>query len=125
MKYIINFILMLLWSLPMKADAFFEDYCNWQRIPEFKKCAEESPAAQIVAEATGSKSIQLFHEHIFIKDPGTAKETPWHQDMPYYCVDGNDTGSFWIPLDPISKDNSLQILLGQILMVLMKTILTY
>jgi len=91
---------------------FFEDYCNWQRINEFKKFAEESPAAQIVAEATGSKSIQLFHEHIFVKDPGTVKETPWHQDMPYYCVDGNDTGSFWIPLDPITKENSLQILLG-------------
>ena len=91
---------------------FFEDYCNWQRINEFKNFAEESPAAQIVAEATGSKSIQLFNEHIFVKDPGTPKETPWHQDMPYYCVDGNDTGSFWIPLDPISKDNSLQILLG-------------
>tara|TARA_B100000427_G_scaffold56061_1_gene43716 strand:+ start:297 stop:1091 length:795 start_codon:yes stop_codon:yes gene_type:complete len=91
---------------------FFEDYCNWQRIPEFKKFAENSPAAQIVAEATGSKSIQLFHEHIFIKDPGTNKETPWHQDMPYYCIDGNDTGSFWIPLDPITKDNSLKMLLG-------------
>ena len=91
---------------------FFEDYCNWQRINEFKKFAEESPAAQIVAEATGSKSIQLFHEHIFVKDPGTFKETPWHQDMPYYCVDGNDTGSFWIPLDPITKENSLQVLLG-------------
>ena len=91
---------------------FFEDYCNWQRIIEFKNFAEESPAAQIVAEATGSKSIQLFHEHIFIKDPGTDKETPWHQDMPYYCVDGNDTGSFWIPLDPIKKENSLQVLLG-------------
>ena len=91
---------------------FFEDYCNWQRIPEFKKFAEESPAAKLVAEATGSKSIQLFHEHIFVKDPGTVKETPWHQDMPYYCVDGNDTGSFWIPLDPITKENSLKILLG-------------
>jgi ectoine hydroxylase-related dioxygenase (phytanoyl-CoA dioxygenase family) len=91
---------------------FFEDYCNWQRIKEFKNFAEESPAAQILSEATGSKSIQLFHEHIFVKDPGTVKETPWHQDMPYYCVDGNDTGSFWIPLDPITKDNSLQILLG-------------
>ena len=91
---------------------FFEDYCNWQRIPEFKKFAEESPAAKLVAEATGSKSIQLFHEHIFVKDPGTSKETPWHQDMPYYCVDGNDTGSFWIPLDPITKENSLQIILG-------------
>tara|TARA_B100001250_G_scaffold406505_1_gene425674 strand:- start:47 stop:844 length:798 start_codon:yes stop_codon:yes gene_type:complete len=91
---------------------FFEDYCNWERISEFKNFAEESPAAQIVAEATGSKTIQLFHEHIFIKDPGTYKETPWHQDMPYYCINGNDTGSFWIPLDPISKDNSLKILLG-------------
>jgi len=91
---------------------FFEDYCNWQRISEFKKFAEESPAAQIVGEATRSKSIQLFHEHIFVKDPGTNKETPWHQDMPYYCVNGNDTGSFWIPLDPITKENSLQILLG-------------
>ena len=91
---------------------FFEDYCNWHRITEFKKFAEESPAAQIVAEATGSKSIQLFHEHIFVKDPGTHKETPWHQDMPYYCVDGNDTGSFWIPLDPVTKENSLQVLLG-------------
>ena len=91
---------------------FFEDYCNWQRISEFKKFAEESPAAQIVAEATGSKSIQLFHEHIFVKNPGTAKETPWHQDMPYYCVDGNDTGSFWIPLDSVTKENSLQVLLG-------------
>ena len=91
---------------------FFEDYCNWQRISEFKKFAEESPAAQIVGEATRSKSIQLFHEHIFVKDPGTNKETPWHQDMPYYCVNGNDTGSFWIPLDQITKENSLQILLG-------------
>ena len=91
---------------------FFEDYCNWQRIFEFKKFAEESPAAQIVGEATRSKSIQLFHEHIFVKDPGTNKETPWHQDMPYYCVNGNDTGSFWIPLDQITKENSLRILLG-------------
>jgi len=91
---------------------FFEDYCNWQRIPEFKKCIEDSPAAQIVGEATCSKSIQLFHEHIFVKDPKTAIETPWHQDMPYYCVEGNDTGSFWIPLEPVSKKNSLQILLG-------------
>ncbi len=95
-----------------KEGRFFEDYCNWHRIKEFKDFAERSPAAQIVAEATGSKSIQLFHEHIFIKDPGTFQETPWHQDMPYYCVDGNDTGSFWIPLDSISRENSLKILLG-------------
>ncbi len=91
---------------------FFEDYCNWERIKEFKDCILNSLGAQIVAEATNSTSIQIFHEHIFIKEPGTNKETPWHQDMPYYCVDGNDTGSFWIPLDEVDKENNLKLILG-------------
>ena len=91
---------------------FFEDYCNWERIKEFKDCIFNSPAAKIVAEATSSKSLQIFHEHIFIKEAGTYKETPWHQDMPYYCVDGNNTGSFWIPLDNVDKENNLQLILG-------------
>ena len=91
---------------------FFEDYCNWVRIKEFKDCIFNSPAAKIVAEATSSKSSQIFHEHIFLKEAGTEKETPWHQDMPYYCVDGNNTGSFWIPLDNVDKENNLQLILG-------------
>ena len=53
---------------------FFEDYCNWERIKEFKDCMFNSPAGQIVAEATNSKSIQIFHDHLFIKDPGTNKK---------------------------------------------------
>ena len=91
---------------------FFEDYCNWERINEFKDCIFKSPAAQIVAEATSSKSVQIFHEHIFMKESETLKETPWHQDMPYYCLDGNNTGSFWIPLDNVDKENNLQLILG-------------
>ena len=91
---------------------FFEDYCNWNRIEEFKKFAKESPAAQILAEATNSKSIQVFHDHIFVKDPSTSKPTPWHQDMPYYCVEGEDTGSYWIPLDKVNKENTLKLILG-------------
>ena len=62
---------------------FFEDYCNWERIDEFKDCIFNSPGAQIVAEATLSKSSQIFHENIFFKGPVTFMETPWHQAMPY------------------------------------------
>ncbi len=32
--------------------------------------------------------------------------------MPYYCVDGNDTGSFWIPLDEVDQKNNLKLILG-------------
>ena len=92
-----------------KKGRFFEDYCNWERVDEFKDFFFNSPAAEIIAQSTSSKRIQIFHDHIFFKDPGTEKETPWHQDLPYYCV---DTGSFWIPLENISKDNSLKVLKG-------------
>jgi ectoine hydroxylase-related dioxygenase (phytanoyl-CoA dioxygenase family) len=50
--------------------SFFEDYCNWQRIPEFKQWIEQSVGAAIVGEATDSDRVQVFHEHILVKEPG-------------------------------------------------------
>ena len=34
------------------------------------------------------------------------------RDRPYYCVDGNNTGSFWIPLDEVDQKNNLKLILG-------------
>ena len=36
---------------------FFEDYCNWERIDEFKDFFFNSPAAEIIAQSTSSKRI--------------------------------------------------------------------
>jgi len=33
-------------NVSVKEGRFFEDYCNWQRIKEFKDCMFNSPAAQ-------------------------------------------------------------------------------
>jgi len=80
---------------------FFEDYCNWQRIPEYRAFVMDSPAAEIAARLTGSSRVQIFHEHLLVKEPGTGKATPWHHDMPYYCVRGDQNVSFWLALDPV------------------------
>lgn len=82
---------------------FFDDYCNWQRIPEFDRVVRESPAAAIAAAVMRSRTAQFFHEHVLVKEAGTAKETPWHQDLPYYFVDGDQMVSFWIPVDPVEE----------------------
>lgn len=91
---------------------FFDDYCNWERIPAFARFIRESPAAQVAAEVMGSESAQFFHDHVLIKEPGTAKPTPWHQDSPYYFVGGEQTVSFWVPLDPVSEANTLRMVAG-------------
>jgi ectoine hydroxylase-related dioxygenase (phytanoyl-CoA dioxygenase family) len=83
---------------------FFQDYCNWQRIPEFGDFALHSPAARIAARLMRSKSARFFHEHVLVKNPGTSVVTPWHHDQPYYCVDGEKTVSFWTPLDAVPRD---------------------
>jgi ectoine hydroxylase-related dioxygenase (phytanoyl-CoA dioxygenase family) len=82
---------------------FFDDYCNWERIPEFQGVVRRSPAAETAAELMGSSSAQFFHDHVLVKEPGTSKATPWHQDSPYYFVEGEQTVSFWIPVDPVSQ----------------------
>lgn len=82
---------------------FFDDYCNWQRIPEFQQVIRNSPAAEVAADLMRSQSAQLFHDHVLVKEPGTSKPTPWHQDGPYYFVGGKQNVSFWAPVDPVTK----------------------
>lgn len=97
---------------PGETGRFFEDYCNWQRIEPFARFIRHSPAAALAGRLMGAQRVQIFHEHILVKEPGTAKPTPWHQDIPYYCVSGLQTASYWIPLDPVTRDNTLRVVLG-------------
>ena len=94
---------------PGESGRFWDDYCNWQRIPEFRQFITESGAAELAATAMQSDSAQFFHDHILVKEPQTGKPTPWHQDAPYYFVDGSQTVSFWLPLDPVGKGETLRL----------------
>ncbi|USG60991.1 phytanoyl-CoA dioxygenase family protein [Sneathiella marina] len=94
-----------------EAGRFFDDYCNWPRIPEFSDFVMKSDAAAAAAQLMQSKRVQVFHDHVLVKEPGTSKPTPWHQDSPYYFVDGEQTVSFWIPVDPV-KEASLRLVAG-------------
>jgi len=94
-----------------ESGSFFDDYCNWQRIPEFRDLIEQSPAAAVAARIMQSQTAQFFHDHVLVKEPGTQKATPWHQDTPYYFVDGDQTVSFWIPIDPV-REATLRLVAG-------------
>jgi ectoine hydroxylase-related dioxygenase (phytanoyl-CoA dioxygenase family) len=96
---------------PGERGRFFDDYCNWERIPEFGRVIRESQVAEVAAALMRSQTVQMFHDHVLVKEPGTSKPTPWHQDGPYYFVDGSQTVSFWSPVDPV-KEASLRCVAG-------------
>ena len=96
---------------PGDTGRFFDDYCNWERIAEFVDVIRNSPAAEAAAALMGSNSAQIFHDHVLVKEPGTSKATPWHQDAPYYFVDGEQMLSFWVPMEPV-KEATLRCIAG-------------
>jgi ectoine hydroxylase-related dioxygenase (phytanoyl-CoA dioxygenase family) len=96
---------------PGEQGRFFDDYCNWSRIAEFEQVIRQSDVAEVAAQLMGSDRVQLFHDHVLVKEPGTAKPTPWHTDGPYYFVQGKQTVSFWSPMDPV-REASLRCVAG-------------
>ncbi|MGE0765102.1 MAG: phytanoyl-CoA dioxygenase family protein [Hyphomicrobiaceae bacterium] len=91
---------------------FFQDYCNWQHFPAFRAVILDSVMAEAAALLMGSRTARVFHEHVLVKEPGSSMKTPWHQDQPYYLVDGEQTVSFWVPLDVVPRAIALEYVTG-------------
>jgi ectoine hydroxylase-related dioxygenase (phytanoyl-CoA dioxygenase family) len=91
---------------------FFGDYCNWSRIPELRDYVLHSPAAATAARLMRARTVRIFHDHLLVKEPGTTERTPWHHDLPYYCIDGTQICSIWLPLDPVARDTAIEFVAG-------------
>jgi len=91
---------------------FFQDFCNWQRIPEYRDLIFESGAASAAAQLMDASVVRLHHDHLLVKEPRTRQRTPWHQDQPYYNIDGQMSASMWLPIDPVPRESSLEFVAG-------------
>ena len=87
---------------------FFQDYCVWSHFSGYRALVMDSPMAHIAAQLMSSKTSRIFHDHVLVKEPGSMVVTPWHHDQPYYIVDGRQSVSFWVPLDPITRERSIE-----------------
>jgi len=99
-------------SRPDDPGRFFEDFCNWQEIDAFRRFIFEAPLAQLAQRLMGSQTVRLYHDHLLVKEPGTRQRTPWHQDQPYYNIEGAQNVSMWIPVDPVSRAATLEFVAG-------------
>ena len=91
---------------------FFEDFCRWRDVDAFRRVILASAVGRIAGELMESDEVRLFHDHTLVKEAGSSLRTPWHQDQPYYCIDGTQTVSLWIPLDPVSRRATLEFVAG-------------
>ena len=91
---------------------FIEDFCSWRENQQYREFIFNTAAAAAAARLTGSAVVRLYHDHMLTKEPGTMQRTPWHQDQPYYNIEGRQNCSFWIPVDPVSRAATLEFVAG-------------
>ena len=91
---------------------FFEDFCNWQVNPAYRRIIFESAISEVAAKLMRSEQVRLFHDHMLVKKKGTKQKTPWHHDQPYYNIEGMQNISFWIPVDPVPLEWTLELVAG-------------
>ncbi len=99
-------------SRPDDPGRFFEDFCNWQEIPAYRAFIHRTPLALLAQRLMGSRTVRLYHDHLLVKEAGTRQRTAWHQDQPYYNIEGRQNISMWIPVDPVSRAASLEFVAG-------------
>ena len=87
---------------------FFEDFCRWQQVADIERLARHSRVPAIAGELLGGGPVRLYHDHVLVKEGGTNQRTPWHQDQPYYNVDGRGV-SAWIPVDEVPEAGCLEL----------------
>jgi len=77
----------------------------WEHNEGFKKFCLKSPLPYLAAQLLNSEKINLFYDQLFVKETETTNRVRWHNDQPYWPIRGWPVLSFWIPLDPITKEN--------------------
>ncbi len=95
-----------------EAVGFWTDYVTWPDVDQYRTVAFESGLAELAGSLMRSETVRFFHEHVLVKEPGAVEATPWHHDQPYYCIDGDQNVSFWIPLDPVPQASAMRFITG-------------
>jgi ectoine hydroxylase-related dioxygenase (phytanoyl-CoA dioxygenase family) len=98
-------------TAPGEPGRFCSDMSVWPAIPEFREYGFESPAAAVAGQMMRADAVVFLEDQWFLKEPGTLTRTPWHQDLPYYDIDGMFC-SVWMPLDPMPRDGGVEFLRG-------------
>ncbi|HEY3811960.1 MAG TPA: phytanoyl-CoA dioxygenase family protein [Caulobacteraceae bacterium] len=84
---------------------YLGDFFVWRRDPVFRAFELESPLPRVAAQMMDdADEVTLFYDQLLVKEPMTREETPWHQDLPYWPVRGNDILSLWVGFDPVPAE---------------------
>jgi ectoine hydroxylase-related dioxygenase (phytanoyl-CoA dioxygenase family) len=77
----------------------------WESDADCRAFCLGSGLPALAAALLGAGRVNLFYDQLFVKEPGTVNRTRWHNDLPYWPIRGRQVLSFWLALDPTTRDS--------------------
>ena len=98
---------------PSDTGRFYTTAAMWTHCRAFSEMETGTGVGEAGAELTGSRVMRLYKDNLAVKEPRTATPTRWHQDIPYFWIDGLQICTAWITLDDIGPaSGSLRFIRG-------------
>lgn len=91
---------------------FYNDLYNPGCVQAYRAMLEASPLPRLIADIWGTPDVWFMYEQVFLKEGGESRRTPWHQDLSYLTIAGDDLAVAWITFDPVSKADLLEFVRG-------------
>lgn len=88
-----------------KKGRFFMGMFIWKTDPTLRELVLHSRLPRMACGLLQAEKVNLFYDQLFVKEPGTANPTPWHNDLPYWPIKGTQVISFWIALDEVTRES--------------------
>lgn len=83
--------------------AFVQVANLWERFDDVRRFVMARRFARVAAQLMGVRAVRLYHDQALYKEPGGGP-TPWHQDMFYWPLAGDQSITMWMPLVDVSAD---------------------
>lgn len=91
---------------------FHDDQFLWMRHAAMEEYVLRSGVGALAARAMGSRTACILYDQLFVKEPGTAAPTPWHNDTSYWHLRGEQVCSVWVALDEVTRERGLSYVKG-------------
>ena len=83
----------------------------WSAIPEYEDFLRHSPISGMAGQLMRANEVRHLQDTLLHSVRPNMVSTPWHQDLPYYKIDGT-LCSVWIPLQDVCAEDNLAVVSG-------------
>ena len=87
-------------------DGYTMEIFLWKRDDDLRDVIFGSSLAHLAKQLMGADRVHFFYDQLFAKKAGTTTPTPWHHDLTFWPLEGDQICSMWIPIQAVSRESS-------------------